>query len=284
MIHVADCAYPTDWHDLPHDVQVVLGYVGAVEGTPHVWTAAEVASVHKVGRVWAPIWTPPQAGFGPEAGRRAAAGMLAQLVMRKYPKAGPVFLDIERSTWVAGPGTVSAGIEAWKRGMRAGGWSQAYAYVPAAAQFDWVADWVNTPPVHLAPGVVGVQYAGEVLGGRYDLSVFNPAVFAGILNPPKVDPVTLTAADQKWLTDHLATPLHDMRLALGRIYTDNDPANARPFALRHLSAKLDQLALDVAKPRPVTVDPKALATELAAVLGPDLGTQLVHHLAAQLGK
>src|SRR5689334_4293213 len=119
--HVADQAYPTDPSKMPADVRVVLGYVGEVNMTPHIWTPAEVANVQAHGKLWAPIHTVPPHWVGRKLGHDAAALMVEELKRYTYPKAGPVFLDVEHSTYAESPGQVLAQVNDWAQDMHKAG-------------------------------------------------------------------------------------------------------------------------------------------------------------------
>jgi len=160
-----DGAYP---FTPPAGCQIVLGYVGEAGETPHVWTTAEIEAARQ-GHWFAPIWTPPQsANFD---GVAAADGMASALGALGYPEDGPVFLDVERSTWDAG-GAGSA--NNWQTRMQSHGYTQPYCYGR-----EWVAHWdlpageIGPAPTVLPAGCIGEQYADA---GPYDLSVFDDSL------------------------------------------------------------------------------------------------------------
>lgn len=278
----ADAAYPFDYSRLPHGVSVVMGYTGQQGCTPHVWTETEVKAVQATGRTWVPIHTPPQTGLTPDMGKQAGNLMVSELRRYQLPPHAPVFLDVERASWDANPAGARAAVSDWQAVMHAAGHTQAWAYLPSIAQTQWVADWVGAAPQHFAPGVIGVQYAGNVDGGRYDLSIFAASVFAPQAAPVVAKPLPLTVADQEWLVEQLTKVQDNLRHAFSAYVWDNDPQHPEPVAMKHLSDKLDQLLqLQTSAPIPA-VQVHELAAELAKVLGPLLGTDVVVALGKAL--
>jgi hypothetical protein len=281
-VMAADAAYPFDYSRLPHGVSVVMGYTGQPGCTPHVWTEAEVAAVQHTGRTWVPIHTPPQTGLTPDMGKQAGNLMVEELKHYKLPEGCPVFLDVERASWSANPAGARAAVADWQAVMHAHGHPQAWAYLPTLAGAQWVADWVGQAPQHFAPGVIGVQYAGNVDGGRYDLSVFAASVFAPPVVPPAPKPAPLTMPDQAWIVAQLNKVQANIGGKLSAYVWDDDPHHPEGVALVHLSAKLDHLlALHETAPIPPS-QINELATELAKVLGPVLGTDVVVALGKAL--
>ena len=278
----ADAAFPFDYGRLPHGVSVIMGYTGQQGCTPHIWTEDEVKAAQATGRTWVPIHTPPQTGLTPDLGKQAGNLMVAELRRYQLPPHVPVFLDVEHSSWAANPAGARAAVADWQAVMRADGHPQAWAYLPAQAQAQWVADWVGAAPQHFAPGVIGVQYAGNVDGGRYDLSVFSAEVFAPPPPPPTPKPTSLTVGDQEWLVAQLTKVQANLAAKLSAYVWDDNPHYPEPVALTHLSAKLDQLVrLHTDAPIPPT-QVQELAAEVAKLLGPILGTDVVVALGKAL--
>lgn len=278
----ADCAFPFDYSRLPHGVSVIMGYTGQPGCTPHVWTPDEVRAAQATGRTWVPIHTPPQGELARDAGKWAANLMVEEL--KRYPirKDTPCFLDIERASWDANPAVARACVADWQAGMHAAGHPQSWAYLPSIAETQWVADWVGQAPQHFAPGVIGVQYAGNVDHGRYDLSVFAASVFATSTTTTTGETMTLNATDKAWVVGELETVQRNVQHMLQAINWDNDKAHPQPHALAHLDSKLDELLTAAHNGAPGGVDVHALATELARVLGPVLGTDVVVSLGKAL--
>jgi hypothetical protein len=281
-VMAADAAFPFDYTRLPHGVRVVMGYTGQPGCTPHVWTQSEVAAAQAHGLTWVPIHTPPQGALYPNSGTQAGDLMVAELTHYQLPAHVPVFLDVERASWDKNPAGARAAVADWQAVMHAHGHPQAWAYLPNLAGSQWVADWVGQAPQHFAPGVIGVQYAGNVDGGRYDLSVFDASVFAQPVAPVAPKPTALTLADQEWLVSQLTKVQANLGAKLSAYVWDDDKAHPEPVALTHLSAKLDQLLhLHSSEPIPAA-QVEALAAELAKVLGPTLGTDVVVTLGKAL--
>lgn len=284
LVTVADCAYPFDYGRLPAGVPVVLGYVGSPTGTPHVWDQAEVDAVRATGRVWAPIWTPPDAVLSAQLGRQAANGMIAALARYRLTGAEPVFLDVEQSVYAANPGTATEAVAAWTAAMHAAGHPQAWAYVPARAGFGWAADWTGRPPAAVPFGCVGVQYAGQLDGGRYDLSIFAPEVFAGLLATAGKGPDVLDTTDKAWITGQLNTAVRQIGAAMSAYQWDNAPHQAEPNANVHIMAAVNEVRATLAQLAPAALPVDQLAAELQAKLGPALAADLAANLAARLAQ
>jgi hypothetical protein len=278
----ADAAYPFPLTHLPNDCTVVLRYVGRKGETPYLVPVDEVEAIRKAGKAWAPIWTPTNTVFSHQLGLQAGNEMAATL--RGYPLLGPepVFLDIEQHVYAADPRGCMAGVGAWQATMHAAGHVQAYAYLPAAAQTQWVADWVNVAPHHFAPGVIGVQYAGPQHGGEFDLSVFARSVFQPLFDAQKGNPVALTADDKKWLVAQLASVQSHLGDRMSAYQWDNSKAAKEPHANVHLSAKLDQVLALLQSGGAAGVDVTKLADALVTRLGPRLSGDLAANLAKRL--
>lgn len=279
---VADAAYPFDYSRLPHGVAWVLGYVGQPGCTPHVWEQWEIDRVHAAGLGWAPIWTPPQGAFSSEAGKQAGNGMVQALSRLKLPAGLPVFLDIEQGSYAADPAGARAGVGEWQAVMHAHGHRQAWAYLPGYAQTQWAADWVGTAPQHFAPGVIGVQYAGQVDHGRYDLSVFTDSVFAIAPSPSPEVAMTLNSADKTWITEQLGTVQTNVLNFLHGLTADDWAGHPHPWALTHLADQLTELRAELAKVNGGTVEAAVLANQIAALLGPHLAGEVADVLALRL--
>ncbi|HET6909071.1 MAG TPA: hypothetical protein VFH54_07020 [Mycobacteriales bacterium] len=242
---VADAAYPFDYSKLPAGVGAVAGYVGG--DTPHVWTPAEIAAVKATGRQWWGIWTAPSTGevLTSRQGSNDGADMASALNRIGYPKTLPVFYDIEQGTWNASPAGARAAISAWKTALHAAGWASAYAYVPLAAGFDWIADWTGRAPETLPTGVIGQQWAGNQDGDTYDLSSFTDTLFG--------DDMALTAAE----ASELANAATFAAAACTR-------AQALQAQVAELQAAVAALAKQVSGIQTGGVDPVALAQAIAA--------------------
>lgn len=282
LVDVVDAAYPFDYRRLAGSVRVVLGYIGQAGETPHIWTQPEVDAVRVAGKVWAPIHTVPPGAFSLDAGKQAANMMREELTRYAYPSNGPVFLDVERSTYIANPQGARAGIAAWTVEMQAAGHSHAIAYVPAEAGYGWIADWTGSRPNFLLPNELGWQWQGGPNSGLpYDQSVFDPAVFATLLGT-EPDVSDLSTADKAWFTAQLETVQANISKKLSAYAYDNDKANPEPYAAAHLSAKLDEL---IARPVPAPageVNVQLLANTIVAGIGPNLAAELVTALARKL--
>jgi len=179
LIRVADGAYPhPPYTFLPDDVMVWAGYLGG--HTPHPWTAADIADARRLVGAWWGIWTAPdRRAITATDGVQDAAGTVARLVELSYPRADPVFYDVEYATWQADPAGARAAITAWKRGLAAAGYRNAYAYVPLSAGFDWIAHWTGARPTSLPAGVIGIQYDHGLFNDAYDISVFDASLLGG---------------------------------------------------------------------------------------------------------
>lgn len=188
LIDAADAAYPFAYGLLPNTVRHILGYVGLPGYTPNIWTAADVAAVHAAGRQWHPIVTLPEHSVSAEWGQAAARCQLAACAALGYAKGGPVFLDVEHDTYVADPPGADAAVAAWRVMMAAGGYPTCVPYLPLVANRGWVAGPVTARPDVLPATWQGWQYARSVNGGRYDLSVFDPAVFTAPVPTPTPTP------------------------------------------------------------------------------------------------
>jgi hypothetical protein len=282
LVTCADYAYPFPPSDLPAGVRVVLGYAGSAEGTPHVWTRAEVDAVLATGRRWCPIWTPAPGPFTAQLGLQAANRMLAKLPDYAYDPTGPVFLDIERGQWDAAPATTREGVAAWQETMHKAGHAQAVPYLPTSAGFGWVADWTGIEPATLPGAWTGQQYAGNVDGGRYDLSVMRPEVFGVAATPTQGASMTLDAADLAHIKATVAEVVRAesvyalpraVALALtGHANALFDAANAGSLA--DGKGILGRL--------PASLDPAVFAAEVVAQIGPDFAAHVVTALGVKL--
>lgn len=248
LVHVADAAYPPALATLPADLFAIAGYVGG--DTPHIWSADERQTYIDHGLQWWAIWTMPERRLSVFDAEQAADGMLAALRSMAYPSHLPVLLDVEQSAWSASPLAAADAIRAWKAGMNDGGYPHAFAYVPWAAQFDWVAYWTNVRPTTLPPGVIGWQYGGDVTGG-IDLSVFDlEAMNMSVQSDVEAVLNKGTAPGQPdWAHTNQAT-LETVQGVLNLV--------------RQLQGAVSNLAADVAKIQSGGVDPVAIAQAIAA--------------------
>lgn len=279
---VADAAFPFDYARLPHGVHWLLGYVGQPACTPHIWEQWEIDKAHAAGLGWAPIWTPPQAAFSAQGGRQAGNGMVQALSRLKLPAGLPCFLDIEQNSYAADPAGARAGVAEWQAIMHDNGHPQAWAYLPGYASTQWAADWVGTAPQHFAPGVIGVQYAGNVDNGRYDLSVFSDTVFAPPPPIPGTAAMTLNQADKVWIAEQFGTVQTNVLNFLHGLSDDGWKGHPHPWALTHLADQLAELHTQVAKISPGTTEAAVLANQIAALLGPHLAVEVADLLAHRL--
>ncbi len=174
LVLAADAAYPFSLRLLPSGCDVVIGYLGERTFTPHVWKPNEIAAVRNSGRQWWGVWTPPQDQVTAAGAALAASGAINAAQIAGMRKTDPIFLDIERGTFDTHRTSVAPFVGLWKQTMRARGWVNVFAYVPAAADFDWCAHWTGIRPTSLPAAWVGQQYANAVAAGAYDLSVFDP--------------------------------------------------------------------------------------------------------------
>lgn len=283
LVIAADAAYPFDYTRLPPAVSVVLGYVGESGCTPHIWSTGEVAEVRTTGRTWGPIIVPPQRALTGADGTHAAQTMIGTLPQYRYPAGAPVFLDIERASFDAAPAGAAAAVRAWRAGMSGAGWPDAFVYWPGQGPFTWRPDWTGKAPRRLPAGVAGVQYAGRVDGGRYDLSAFAPSVFAGLkIRGGTMSGAGLSKDDRAWLVAQLGT-------LQGNIDAHLQAIKAGAGGKWHYATNLDSImrAITADQPgpagRPATpVDVDTLAGALVDKVGPRLAADLVAALAAKL--
>lgn len=172
LLLAADASSPPDYSTLPPGVEVMLGYLGQMRCTPHVWSVQEVVAAQRRFRAFWPIWVPPQGTQSEASGRADARSMLSVLAHYPIPHNTPVFLDIERSSWDRSPAGARDAIAAWTDEFAAAGWRRAYGYAPLDASLGWVAHWTGVRPAELPAGWVGQQYEGSSAHPGYDLSVF----------------------------------------------------------------------------------------------------------------
>ena len=174
LVQAADAAYPFNLRLLPLGCNVVIGYLGQRSYTPHVWQRNEIQAVRDSGREWWGVWTPPQDDISTVGASNAIGGTINSLQLAGCRQSDPVFLDVERATYDKHRQAVAPFVGLWKSGLRKAGWVNAFAYVPADANFDWCAHWTGIKPNALPAAWVGQQYANAVAAGAYDLSVFDP--------------------------------------------------------------------------------------------------------------
>jgi hypothetical protein len=191
---VADGSRPHPPYDfLPAEFVAWIGYVGG--HTPYVWTDQDIAGVLDTGRAWWATWTAPVGQvIGAAVGTADAAGTVAALIARNYPTSLPVFYDVEHSTWAASPAGVLAAVDAWKHGIAGAGYRHGRAYLPWAAQMDWVALWTGVAPTSLPPNVVGIQYDHALHNDAYDASVFDLSLLGAEvpgMTQPQIDAINL---------------------------------------------------------------------------------------------
>lgn len=180
MINAVDCAEPHPGM-YPPWASVVCGYVGG--HTLHAWSLAEVNAVRQTGRKWWGIWTarnhePGNPPLTAQDGITDAAGMLARLPALNYTdKLQPLFYDIEPGIFDLDPIGARAAITAFKTGISKAGWLHVYSYTVKRQGGDWIADPTGVKPTSIPPGVIGVQYGGDV---SFDYDVFSDS----LLVPP----------------------------------------------------------------------------------------------------
>lgn len=282
LISAADAAYPFDYTQLPAGVSVVLGYVGMSGSTPHVWSTSEVDAVRAAGYTWCPIVVPPQRGLSTADGDTIADVMIRALPQYQYPLGGPVFVDIERGSYDADPAGAADAVTRWRARMDAAGYPAAYAYWPKITGYTWLPKWVARRPRRLPAGVIGQQWAGGVDGDRFDLSIFTPAVFAGLDVNPQGGPVSLDKAAQQFIVtqldqvqQHLADMIQALHTGKGGKYTWDVNLAA---VLRAVES-----AIPATPAGPLTDQQvAALAGSLAANLNRTLPEAVVKALAVQL--
>lgn len=284
LVDAADCAYPPPAHlGWPATVRVVCGYLGG--DTPHVWTPAEIAAVTTTGRLWCGIWTAPSRGqhLVAATGTADGHGAAARLATLGLDSALPVFYDIEHDTYAASPAGALAARDAFRATLASHGYRSVWAYLPWAAQTDWVAKWQIGRPTSLPAGTVGWQWSGSTASEPYDRSVFSPALFPMITSTGGSAVATLDTDDRTWIDTQLRSWFSDLSLKLSAYVNDNQPGTPQPFALRHLAEQLATVQAKLGTLGGAGTDVTALAAALAADLGPDLGKQLVTALASALG-
>lgn len=249
LVLAADAAYPFNLRLLPIGCNVVIGYLGERSFTPHVWKLNEIAAVRNSGREWWGVWTPPQNNITATGAALAASGAINAAQLAGMRKTDPIFLDVERGTYDAHRSQVAPFVGLWKQQMRAHGWVNSFAYVPADANFDWVAHWTGIRPTALPAAWVGQQYANAVAAGAYDLSVFDPAKLGIVPSSP-----TNQGTEQQSMfivVDKTSTP--------NREYLQSDDG-----ALHHLAAGTSVAAyMDAKLPVIELVEAADVATLLA---------------------
>lgn len=282
LVLTADAAFPFDLTTLPKGVSVVLGYVGQLHCTPHIWTADEVAKVRTHGYQWAPIWVPPVGMFTRELAEQAMNGMSDALVGYDYPAAGPVFLDIEEHVYALAPETTVAACRTWEAGMVARGHSAAVAYLPGAANHGWRAKWDNVRPTMLPDYLQGWQYSGEDAGGRYDLSVFRPEVFTALTGGTTEGGTVAADVTQAWITAQLKQLQENVFQVLNGHYNNTweghqftNSQTAIMGEVQAVLAKVDGLGSGA-------VDVAALAAELSKAIAPVIAADVLNGLAERL--
>lgn len=266
LVLVGDAAYPPAISTLPADLFAMCGYVGG--DTPHVWGGAEVQRVLDSGRQWWPIWTAPSTGqrLTKDGGAKAGEGMSAVLGSYPVTRETPCFLDVENGSYNADVAGSKAYIAEWKTVMRSHGYVNCFAYVPWAAQTDWVAYWNNIRPTELPKNVVGWQYGGYP---GIDLSIFD-------LDKMGADEMAgLTDADKVWLQGQLAASDRNVETwitkyvpaelggSINRIAADKSLDEQQLVALQQLAAGMAALHVG-------GIDVKALSDELLS----DLATRI----------
>lgn len=282
LVLTADAAFPFPYANLPKGVSVVLGYVGQRGCTPHVWTASEVSSVHAHGYKWAPIWVPPMGKFTHELAEQAANGMTDALRGYAYPADGPVFLDIERHVWELAPAETVESCRTWEAVMTDRGHSVAVSYLPSAAGHGWAANWTGSRPASLPADLQGQQYAGNVHGGQYDLSVFRPAVFAALTGKAGADMAGLDKADQTWIVAQLKTMQDNLNGHISALHTGTGSGYTYTANLITITQRLEAIQAATKAGVPITIDAATLAADLVKVLGPELGASVAAELAKRL--
>lgn len=282
LVDAADAAWPPPYEDLPAAVSVVLGYVGESGCTPHIWSTREVTACRAAGYTWAPIVVPPQRALTGPDGEHAAATMAAALPQYGHRAGWPVFLDIERGSFDADPAGAAAAVRAWRAGMAAAGWPDAYVYWPGKGPFTWRPDWTGRRPKRLPRGVSGVQYAGNADHGTVDLSVFAANVFPTLSPSPREGTVELSTASQRWLVDQLTQLQSNIDAHLNAIH--GGTGGKWSYETNLISLYRLIAAMKPTGPT-TTISPGEiadLADALAAKLTPDLAGDLAAALAARL--
>jgi hypothetical protein len=281
-VYVADCLEPFDYSRLPSYVVAVAGYCG--ESINHIWTGAMINAVHAAGKRWWAIYTPLGATLTAADGQAAAVAMTKRLTSWSYPKLYPVFLDIERGVWDSNVNGAKACIAAWRAGMKKAGWTYAYPYAPRGSEPNWLPNWTGSAPATIPAGAVGVQYAGLVDGGRYDLSLFQQSLWDAGTSKLTEDPSIVDAATKAYFDSRFAA-MHQDLIDLGDgMYWDRSRNGPLPAAMVHLKASLDAITAKVNTLSTGGVDSATVATQIAASLMATLAPDIVKALAAQLAK
>lgn len=282
LIDVADAAVPFTYSALPSAVKVVLGYIGEWGETPHVWSTQEADSARRQVGAWAPIWCPPQGRMTADTGYLAADKAAAALPQYGYPLDGPVFFDVERSSWDADTDGAIGAIRAFKLRLRAHGYPLGIPYVTIDANTGWAAGWVPSRPTSLPPNLAGQQWSGNAYNGMCDLSVFHRSVFAALLDPEDND-MPLDKDDKAWVVAQLAIVRADIMADIGKLHSGGP--GKTPEWPKNVASVYDQVA-KLAKASSGAsggaVDPEVLAAALAARLGPALGESVATALAKRL--
>lgn len=282
LILTVDCAYPFDYSRAPKGTRVVLGYVGQLHETPHIWTAVEITAARRAIGAWAPIWTVPPTGLNAQVGMQSGNGMRAALEAMNYPKAAPVFLDVEHRTWAESPTRAIEGVDAWELTMAQGGWHNAHAYLPAAAKRGWAADWTGVRPTSLPTYLVGQQYAGGQDGDRYDLSVFRASIFDALLTKGTVTPVSLTTDDKAWIVAQLHAVQTNTLNYWERGAWDAWKDHPFPYSQKAIFDLVTKLHVEITQGLPASGGASALASQIAVALGPDIARAVAAELSKRL--
>ena len=157
--------------------QAVAGYIGPVDGTPHVWTPQEWGRF--AGLTQFPIWVGAGRFDGTADGLAAADAMHALGWRPGSPNRRACVLDMEGHV---SPGYVNAfGAQLWQAGY------QTFIYEDEQAlggnpvkEGIWLALWDGTADLPPFAAVLAHQYAPDVpwQGGAVDLSVVTAQMLA----------------------------------------------------------------------------------------------------------
>lgn len=244
MITAADCLVPFDYSRLPAGVSVIAGYVG--ESANHIWTPAQISAVTASGRRWWAIYTPLAQTLDAAEGTLAGQTMADRLTGLAYPKLYPVFLDVERGVWDSNPAGAIAAITAWRAAMKAAGWTYAYPYAPVGSEPNWLPQWQSPAPNAIPPGAVGVQYAGLVDSGRYDLSLFQQSLWDAGTATPTEDLTIMDAATKAYIDAKFASARSDLSSGLKAIYNDQEPSSPHTAAMTYIMAGVQEARTEIA--------------------------------------
>jgi hypothetical protein len=185
LIETVDGAYLQDLSGLSSSIKAVIGYAGG-PGAYRTWPTADATTVRNSGREWWGVWVPEQGvPLSSADGITAANGMIAALPNFNHPMHCPVFLDIETNQYNLDADGAESAVKSFCNQMSNAGYQRPFGYFPYVVGYDWIARYTNVKPTQLPAGVVGIQYANDVMtGDNWDHSMFDPSLFGPITVPP----------------------------------------------------------------------------------------------------